>query len=151
MPSTEGTQSYRARRPAAPLQDREKHNGGGRARLGAAAAYLTSWRAAGRRPEPPESPRGGKGHRWSKFRISAATFEDLLTSQHGVCAVCAQLPSGERSLAVDHDHECCPGKTSCGRCVRGLLCGRCNSGVGMFNDDVARLMAAIRYLEKYRL
>ncbi|MEV5687549.1 hypothetical protein AB0L68_30825 [Streptomyces sp. NPDC052164] len=29
MPSTEGTQSYRARRPAAPLQDREKHNGGG--------------------------------------------------------------------------------------------------------------------------
>lgn len=82
----------------------------------------------------------------SKFGISLAEYEAELEAQGGGCAICGgQNPNGNR-LAVDHDHECCSGKRSCGRCVRGLLCSNCNHGLGKFGDDVGRLSKAIEYL-----
>jgi hypothetical protein len=53
-------------------------------------------------------------------------------------------------LAIDHDHSCCPGAFSCGRCFRGFLCLPCNSLLGMADDQPARLQAAARYLIAYR-
>ena len=32
---------------------------------------------------------------------------------------------------VDHAHTCCPGKESCGDCIRGIVCFRCNTGLGL--------------------
>ncbi|MER5501394.1 endonuclease domain-containing protein [Streptomyces sp. NPDC002561] len=116
--------------------------------LRAAAEYVEAWTATGLRDVPEEPPQGGKGRRWAKFRLSAAAYDDLLTSQDGRCAVCRSLP-GARALSVDHDHTCCPDKRSCGRCVRGLLCGRCNSGIGMFKDSPELLRTAIAYVERY--
>lgn len=60
-----------------------------------------------------------------RYNLSGADYLKLLASQGGVCAICGIKP-GARRLAVDHDHACCPGRRSCGRCVRGLLCKRCN-------------------------
>jgi hypothetical protein len=42
--------------------------------------------------------------------------------------------------------ECCPGKKSCGKCIRGLLCARCNSAIGLFDEDPVTLHAAVEYL-----
>jgi Recombination endonuclease VII. len=57
----------------------------------------------------------------------------------------------ERSdLCVDHDHSCCPGSTSCGKCVRGFLCTHCNKGIGHFSDEPARVRAAADYLDRWR-
>ena len=78
--------------------------------------------------------------------ISADEYDALLEEQGGRCAICRREP-GVASLAVYHDHACCPGKgKSCGKCIRGLLCEDCNRGIGMLNDDVQILGAAIRYL-----
>lgn len=81
-----------------------------------------------------------------KFGITIDEYDSLLEKQGGVCAICERQP-GEASLAVDHDHACCPGKAkSCGKCVRGLLCEDCNRGIGMFSDSIKSLRRAIDYL-----
>jgi hypothetical protein len=77
--------------------------------------------------------------------LTLDSYNALLQKQGGVCAICKQAP-GKKRMAIDHDHKCCPGDRSCGFCVRGLLHDVCNRALGMFQDDVKRLAAAIEYL-----
>jgi len=61
-----------------------------------------------------------------------------------VCDICgrpetAQHAGKVRRLAVDHDHVT--------GALRGVLCGRCNTGLGMFRDDTALIEAAAEYIE----
>lgn len=87
-----------------------------------------------------------------KYGISLEQYEQILVQQDGRCGACGTDDSKPRkSFAVDHDHSCCPGKRACGNCVRGLLCSTCNSGLGFFNDDPARLQSAIDYLQRTQL
>lgn len=67
------------------------------------------------------------------------------------CRICGDEVAG-KGRHVDHDHKCCPeiGR-SCGKCVRGILCHNCNTGLGKFRDDPALLGAAIAYLETTRV
>lgn len=81
-----------------------------------------------------------------RYSLTVEEYEALLDSQGGVCAICGGVNRSGHRLAVDHDHACCPGKTSCGRCVRALLCSNCNLGLGKFRDDPLLLAAAIEYL-----
>jgi hypothetical protein len=73
--------------------------------------------------------------------LSEADFLDLLDEQMGKCAICGW--AGNERLYVDHDHRT-------GR-VRGLLCNRCNVGLGCFRDQIDDLSRAIIYLEDARL
>ena len=82
----------------------------------------------------------------NRYGIHVSDYETMLATQDGRCALCPATPNG-RAFHVDHDHGCCSGRKTCGRCVRGLLCGRCNQRLGMFGDDPARLRAAADYLE----
>jgi hypothetical protein len=78
-----------------------------------------------------------------KFGISIEEYNDLLSLQEGKCAICGSIETGRsdtKYLHVDHDHL--SGK------VRGLLCNKCNIGIGLFNDDIFRLKKAIIYLER---
>lgn len=77
--------------------------------------------------------------RTKKFGINPEAYERMVVSQGGVCAICRTLPNS-MGLAIDHNHK--TGK------VRGLLCGRCNPGIGMFQDNIELLKSAIEYLEK---
>lgn len=85
------------------------------------------------------------------YGITATQFDAMLAAQGGVCAICGQSADAVTTritrLVVDHDHKCCPGKRSCGKCVRGLLCNWCNRLLGMALDDPKRLLAGARYLE----
>ena len=84
------------------------------------------------------------------YGMSVAEYDALLAAQGGRCAVCEApvADAADRRLHVDHDHACCPGKKSCGKCVRGLLCKACNHGLGHFADDPERLRKAIEYLSR---
>lgn len=62
--------------------------------------------------------------------------EKFMKEQNGLCAICAQ-PSDE-TLALDHCHT--TGE------FRGLLCRRCNTGIGLLRDDKEILQKAINYL-----
>jgi hypothetical protein len=73
-----------------------------------------------------------------KMGISRGSYEALLVEQRGVCAICKRPCEQNSRLAIDHDH-------ATGR-VRGLLCARCNIGLGYFLDDPLRLQAALEYL-----
>lgn len=82
------------------------------------------------------------------FSLSIEYYERILQLQDGLCAICGtDRPGGKSEWHVDHDHSCCPGKRSCGKCVRGLLCLQCNHLLGNAKDDVSILMAAAHYLK----
>jgi len=96
-----------------------------------------------------------ESHLLRNFNMTLAEYDELLASQNGRCAICRRTPietgiseggAVAKSFAVDHDHACCPGNSSCGSCVRGLLCGLCNTGLGSFGDDVNLLSNAADYL-----
>ncbi|MFB7572165.1 endonuclease VII domain-containing protein [Streptomyces sp. NPDC056165] len=86
-----------------------------------------------------------------KYNITAADYDAILESQGGKCAnqFCGTRDVGD-SFSVDHDHSCCPENArSCGACIRGLLCSRCNLGIGLFDDSIESLKGIISYLEKW--
>lgn len=84
--------------------------------------------------------------RLARKGISSDRHDDLMRLQDGRCAVCRRL--FEATPHIDHDHSCCSGQSSCGKCVRGLLCETCNRGLGFFGDDVTVLASAIEYLTR---
>lgn len=81
-----------------------------------------------------------------KYGIDLTAIEALLVQQGG-CAICKRTePKRGRRWSVDHDHSCCPGDYTCGKCVRGILCESCNIGLGSFSDDPIALESAAAYL-----
>lgn len=110
-----------------------------------------------------EFPRGRSDGQWlcaecisAKQRVytvlghgcSEETYRQLEVEQAGTCAICGQ-PVGHISkhlrqckLTVDHNHVT--------GAVRGLLCNRCNRGLGFFRDSPELLRSAARYLERGR-
>jgi hypothetical protein len=88
--------------------------------------------------------------RWNlrriKYGVTREVWNAMLKRQHGTCAIsgCDREPA-----VIDHDHACCPGEKSCGKCVRALLCHRCNQGLGRFQDSPALLRSAADYLESF--
>lgn len=85
----------------------------------------------------------------AKFGLTPELFQAMLDAQGGRCAICTKpvlymaLGVGNQSSAVvDHCH-----KTGA---VRSALCRRCNGGIGIMDDDPARLRAAADYIERHR-
>lgn len=73
------------------------------------------------------------------YNISLKQYEKMYMEQAGLCAICRKPTTIEKPfLFVDHDHD--TGK------VRGLLCHKCNAGIGLFEDNVNSLNFAIQYL-----
>lgn len=82
-----------------------------------------------------------------KYGLSVEDFDRMEKEQDGKCAICGNPEPDGRRLSVDHNHNCCPGKESCGKCVRGLLCFQCNARIWILDSDL--LEAATAYIDSF--
>lgn len=82
---------------------------------------------------------------WTRYRIRPERVKQMFADQNNGCGICA-TPIDLTTAQVDHDHKCCSGRKSCGSCVRGLLCGRCNRIIANADDNVDVLAKAVAYL-----
>lgn len=85
------------------------------------------------------------GHRrqLQKYGLTPESYGTLLRVQDGKCKICRKESTENVAgrLAIDHCHT--TGE------VRGLLCNKCNSGIGMLNDDPKLVEAALKYLKDF--
>lgn len=75
-------------------------------------------------------------------RAYGITLEEkmrLSSEQKNQCRICQKSFENPKDMHVDHSHET--------KKVRGILCGKCNCGLGMFNDSPALLDKAKAYLQ----
>lgn len=86
---------------------------------------------------------------WFTYKLTQPKYEEMANAQHGLCAICHRPPATGKRLVVDHDHNCCKGKRSCGKCVRGLICWACNRRMPLI-DYVPWRNSALRYLRDYK-
>ncbi len=112
---------------ATPLEGKRSH-----ARWCSDACAAKGWRAA--------NPGRMREHQLKfSYGMLPGAFEVLLAKQNGLCGICSEPFNHGRNWHVDHCH-----KTGT---VRGILCQRCNQGIGQLRDDPALLRRAITYLE----
>lgn len=73
------------------------------------------------------------------FGITLSDYEAILDAQNYRCAICGTTECATgKNFAVDHNH-------TTGQ-VRGLLCKKCNTGLGLFGDSPETIEAAYGYL-----
>jgi len=94
------------------------------------------------------------------YKITLEKYEQMSI---GGCEICGENPYEHKILHVDHDHKCCPVKyvngnarklKTCGVCIRGVLCNRCNAAVGRYEKGVMRKDyplkdKIVKYVQKY--
>jgi hypothetical protein len=78
---------------------------------------------------------------YSLYRLTRGQWQAVFEEQQGCCAICG-ISQDDLGYTLEIDYDQNKGK------VRGLLCKKCNLGIGMFGEDVESINKAIRYLEK---
>ena len=92
-------------------------------------------------PNTPHCKICRRDYDWQyRYGISPDQYWDLFQSQKGKCKICGYEPEGDEYLHIDHDKE--TGE------IRGLLCSKCNKGIGLFYEKTKNLENAIKYLKE---
>ena len=74
------------------------------------------------------------------YGLTKAQYNEMISRP---CDVCGR---NDLTKCIDHDHNCCPGRRSCGECIRGVLCTNCNTAEGLLGSDPDRALALAAYL-----
>jgi hypothetical protein len=94
-----------------------------------------------RRKNPDKVQQRNRKRKMGYYGLSVDDFDTLMESQNNCCAICKKTCITGRSLSIDHDHNT--------NKVRGLLCNKCNQGLGFFNDSIDLLQGAMIYLTQH--
>jgi hypothetical protein len=94
-----------------------------------------------RRKNPDKVQQRNRKRKMGYYGLSVNDFDTLMESQNNCCAICKKTCITGRSLSIDHDHNT--------NKVRGLLCIKCNQGLGFFNDSIDLLQGAMIYLTQH--
>ena len=81
-----------------------------------------------------------------RFGLTKERYEQMWLAQGNKCAGCLKEFEQLSDIRVDHDHACCPGVNSCGKCVRGMVCHNCNVIMGLAHDNLEVLQRLAAYL-----
>jgi hypothetical protein len=98
-------------------------------------------RIHGRSVNPVVKRLSNQAYKLARYGLTKELFDRLLEARQYACAMCRTPFEEDKPICIDHDHACCPDeKSSCGKCVRGLLCLGCNTALGIIERkyDMAR-------------
>ena len=95
----------------------------------------TAQKAGYKRGDYTKVPYSYKSDIKYKYGMSMETYENMLIACDNKCQICGS----DGKLNIDHCHST--------GVVRGLLCTRCNTGLGKLGDSREGLLAALRYLD----
>ena len=94
---------------------------------------------------------------WRRGGVREYDLLALYMWQGGKCYICEREikffvrgRGNDGYVCLDHDHNCCPKKSRCPKCIRSLLCHKCNTGLGYFKDDIELLKRAIELLKDWK-
>ena len=76
-----------------------------------------------------------------RYGLTIQQKQQLIDLQEQKCAICKDNLKDTHDVCVDHDHQT--------GAVRGILCRKCNLGLGHFEDNTSLLKSAVKYLKKY--
>jgi hypothetical protein len=79
--------------------------------------------------------------RFIRHGITIGEYDDMVARYDGNCWSCRERPAAH----IDHDHKCCSKAYSCGKCIRGILCGQCNTALGLLQDRVDLIDKLAKY------
>lgn len=82
------------------------------------------------------------------YKISIEQYNNMLLRQSYKCAACQKPFLENETPAIDHDHSCCSGNKSCGKCVRGLIHRNCNTIEGLCKSDPEILQNIANYINR---
>ena len=98
-----------------------------------------------------------KAHTWNRknltrelrcrynYNLTPEQVYALSDVYDGKCWICKEVSWTD----IDHDHSCCNRYGSCGQCVRGLLCNKCNSMIAKAQDRIDVMLEGIEYLRTF--
>lgn len=109
-----------------------------------------------RRDDPAVKAQWTRAHKFVRLGITEEEFNQMLEAQGYACAMCREPFAEGQRINSDHDHNCCPKQPkatakTCGKCIRGLLCFRCNTALGYIEKYGALAEAYLERATTYKL